>query len=153
MKKRIQLLLLTVLIVLLPACGKKPTELPRPDDLWAKIQSEVSMENMVDVSEDFLESNLGIQPEDLNGAVYYITAIGASCEEIIILRAKDEKGTAALYETLETRLAYIEKSAQNYLTEYLPMIASAALRKDGLTISLIVSPHVTEIEKVYDSFQ
>lgn len=152
MKRILSLLLLTVLAALLSACGEKAVDLPSPEDLFTRIQSEVSMENMVDVSEDFLESNLGITAEDHDGAVYYITAIGASCEEIIILRAKDEKGAAALYEILETRLAYIEKSAQNYLTEYLPMIASAALRKDGLTVSLIVSPFVKEIEQVYDSF-
>lgn len=152
MKKTISLLLLTVLAIL-TACGKTAAELPSPDELFAQIQSEVPMENMVDVSEDFLESNLGITEEDHDGAVYYITAVGASCEEIIILRAKDEKGAAEFYEILETRLAYIEKSAQNYLTEYLPMIASAALRKDGHTVSLIVSPHVVEIEQVYDSLQ
>ena len=153
MKKILALLLLTVFAILLSACGEKTAELPLPEDLFTQIQSEVPMENMVDVSEDFLESNLGILPEDHDGAVYYITAIGASCEEIVILRAKDEKSAAALYAILETRLAYIEKSAQNYLTEYLPMIASAALRKDGLTVSLIVSPHVREIEQVYNSFQ
>ena len=152
MKKTISLFLLTVL-AFLTACGETAAELPLPDGLFTQIQSAVPMENMVDVSEDFLESNLGITAEDHNGAVYYITAVGASCEEIIILRAKDEKGAAAFYEIFETRLAYIEKSAQNYLTEYLPMIASAALRKDGLTVSLIVSPHVAEIEQVYDSFQ
>ncbi|MBQ9134420.1 MAG: DUF4358 domain-containing protein [Clostridia bacterium] len=150
MKKNLFLLL--ILAVSLVSCSEKTVDLPAPDALFSAINDTVELAEMVDVSEDFLESNLGILDGDYDSAVYYIPAIGSSCEEIIIVRAKDEAAAARNYEKLEARLAYVEKSAGNYLTEHLPMIANAMLRRDGLTASLVISDHVKEIETIYNGY-
>ena len=144
-------ILLCILALLLTSCSEKTVDLPMPAELFAAIDAAVELPEMVDVSEDFLESNLGVMPADYSGAVYYIVSIGASCEETII-RAADETKAAEMEEKLSARLAYVEKSAGNYLTEYLPMISSAVIRRDGLTVSLIISDHVSEIEAVFDSY-
>lgn len=123
-----------------------------PEELFSTIETTVDLPDMVDVSEDFLESNLGISDDSYDSAVYYIMAMGASCEEIIIVRAKDDTSASDIYEKLETWLSYVEKSAHNYLTEYLPMISNAMLRRDGLTVSLVISDHVSQIESIFDSF-
>ena len=143
---------LCILALLFVSCAEKTVDLPMPADLFAAIEASVELSEMVDVSEDFLESNLGVLPADYRGAVYYIVSIGASCEEIIIIRAADEAKAEEIEEKLAARLAYVEKSANNYLTEYLPMIDSAVIRRDGLTVSLIISDHVMEIEAVFDSY-
>ncbi len=145
-------ILLCILALLLTSCSEKTVDLPMPAELFAAIDAAVELPEMVDVSEDFLESNLGVMPADYSGAVYYIVSIGASCEEIIIIRAADETKAAEMEEKLSARLAYVEKSAGNYLTEYLPMISSAVIRRDGLTVSLIISDQVSEIEAVFDSY-
>ena len=143
---------LCVLILVLASCREKTVDLPIPAELFAEIDAVVELSEMVDVSEDFLETNLGVMPDDYSAAVYYIVSIGASCEEIIIIRAADEEKAEEIEEKLSSRLAYVEKSAGNYLTEYLPMISSAVIRRDGLTVSLIISDHVAEIEAVFDRY-
>ncbi len=151
--KKAFLAIAAVLALLLSACGEQQIELPMPTEVYAAIESGTEIDGMIDVADDFLMTNLGIGEGEYESAVYYITAIGDSCEEIIIVKAKDESGADVIYEKLEGRLEYIEKSAQNYLTEYLPMIASAELRRDGLTLSLIVSPHVEQIKAIYESYR
>ena len=91
---------LCILAFLLVSCAEKTVDLPMPADLFVAIEASVELSEMVDVSEDFLESNLGVLPADYRGAVYYIVSIGASCEEIIIIRAADEAKAEEIEEKL-----------------------------------------------------
>ena len=47
-------------------------------------------------------------------------------------------------------LDYKQECGRLYLTEYQPMLRAGVIRRDGLTVSLIVSGQVEEILRVYD---
>ena len=51
---------------------------------------------------------------------------------------------------LDQRLEYKQESGQLYLTEDQPMLQAGVVRRDGLTVSLIVSGQADEILRVYD---
>lgn len=139
-------------LVILTACSVDNVGLPNPDDLFAEIINTVSMPEMIDVSEEYLAPIIGIDTNDYDAAVYYLLSEGMGPDEIAIIKAKDDKSANDILEKLKKRLEYKEKSAQIYLTEYMPIIQDGVVRRDNLTISLIVSDKVPEILEVYDSY-
>ena len=147
--------LLTVCLVLagLTACSAGKAELPEPSELYEEIQASVELPAMSDVAEYMLEANTGITPEEYDSAVYYIPDEGMAPDQIIIVRAKDEAGAAGVEEKLKSWLTYQEEGSRMYLTEYMPLFQAGEVRRDGLTVSLIVSAQVDEIVKVSQTYQ
>ena len=143
---------LILTLVLLAACSTDNIDLPDPEDLFAEIIDSVEMPEMIDVSMEFLESTMGISADDYDVAVYLLSE-GIRPDEIAIIKAKDEESAIDIQRKLENRLEYKEKSAQSYLTEYMPIIQDGVVRRDNLTISLIVSEKGSEILNVYDSYR
>ena len=140
------------LVMLLTACGAEKSVLsPEPAALFSQIEQTVSVGGMVDVAATFLEDELGITAEEYESAVYYLVEAGLAPDEIVIVKAKDEAAAVQIREKLEDRLAYKEESAQLYLTEFMPVIQNGVVRQDGLTVSLLVSEQVEQIEEVYHS--
>jgi len=147
-------LLIAVLALLLAACSSENgTVSPEPAELFSNIQQTVSIPEMVDVAEAFLEDELGITADQYESAVYYLVEEGLAPDEIVIVKAKDEDTAGQILEKLENRLAYKEESAQLYLTEFMPVIQNGVIRQDGLTVSLIVSEQVEQIEEVYRQYK
>lgn len=150
--KNWKLLFLSLVMALLAACSRGGAERYEPAELFAEIQRAVEIPAMVDVAGDFLEAETGIQASDYESAVYYLLEEGLAPDEIVIIKAKDQTSADTIREKLAGRLAYKEKSAQLYLTEYMPVIQAGVIRQDGLTVSLIVSEQVDEIVEVYDRY-
>lgn len=143
------------LVMLLTACGAEKSVLssPEPAALFSQIEQTGSVSGMVDVAATFLEDELGITAEEYESAVYYLVEAGLAPDEIVIVKAKDEAAAVQIREKLEDRLAYKEESAQLYLTEFMPVIQNGVVRQDGLTVSLLVSEQVEQIEEVYRQYE
>lgn len=151
--RTLKIMLLCILAVGLSACSAQDVELPQPDALFETLQASVDLPQMVDVAADMLEANTGIAPSDYSHAVYYVLAEGMAPDEIIIIHANDKTGAADIEEKLKSWLSYREESARVYLTEYMPLIQNGVVRRDGMTVSLIVSPKADEIIQFYDEYQ
>lgn len=134
-------------------CGAKSAELPEPAALYEQIRLSADLPEMTDVAEYMLEANTGVSPDAYTAAVYYVPSEGMGPEEIIIIRAKDETEAARIEEKLQSWLTYREESARIYLTEYMPVIQAGVIRRDGLTVSLIVSSAADSIVQVYEGYK
>ena len=135
---------------LLTACAKKETELPQPRELFDTVCQEVELPKMVDLAEELLLDSTGISEDSYDSAVYCLLEEGLGPDEIAIIRAADEEAAADIQEKLERRLEDKEKAARVYLTEYMPVIQQGTVRRDGLTVSLIVSEKAEDILRVYE---
>lgn len=140
-------------LISLCACSAPAAELPAPEELFAAIENAVELPEMVDVADDYLESALGLLPEDCDSAVYYLLAEGLAPDEIVIIRAKDDSSAKDIQKKLKERLDYKKQAAQMYLTEYMPIIQAGIVRRDGLTLSLIVSEQAEQIAQVYEQYK
>ena len=147
MRKRLWVLL--VLALLLSGYSAETRELPPPVKLFAAIQADVGLPEMVDTAETDLEALTGIGPDSCDGAVCYRLREGTAPDEIIIVRGRDEEVAGNIQERLEKRLEYKKESGQLYLTEYQPMLQAGVVRRDGLTVSLIVSRQIDDILRIY----
>ena len=141
-----------LIIAGLSACSAGQAELPEPGQVFETIRQTVQLPEMVDVTADMLEANTGIAAVEYVSAAYYIPLESAAPEEVILIRAVDDAAALAIQEKLESYLAYRVESAQVYLTEYMPVLQAGVVRRDGLTVSLIVSEQVSEIVSVYESW-
>lgn len=144
--------LAALVLLLLPGCGEEK-ELPPPAELLAAIQEEVALPAMIDVAATDLEALTGIGPDAYDSAVCYLPAEGIAPEELIIVLARDDQAAEEVQRLLEARLDYKLRSVQVYLTEYQPMVQAGVVRRDGLTVSLIVSQQVEDIVQVYDGMK
>ena len=151
MKKGVLLLWAALAVFGLSSCSSHQEKSPDPRELMERIQEAVALPEMTDVAEDYLEMNTGIEAQSYDSAVYCLLTSGTGADEIAIIRGTDEEQADAIQEKLENRLDYKERSAQVYLTENMPVIQGAVIRRDGLTVSLIVSEQAEQIVEVYDS--
>lgn len=140
-----------ILALLLSGCGARAKELPAPAELFAAIQAEVELPELIDTAETDLEDLTGIGPDSYESAVCCRLYEGTAPDEIIIVRCRDEEAAGGIQALLEKRLDYKRQSGQLYLTEYQPMLQAGVIRRDGLTVSLIVSDQAQEILRIYDS--
>lgn len=139
-----------LLTVLLSACGKSAAPVPSPNEIWTAIQAEVPLSDMTDTGSDYLESLTGIHPEQCEQAICLLPAMGNAPDEIILVQAVGEDAAQNIQQQLEDRLDYKKRSVQQYLTEYQPIVANGVVRRDGLIVSLIVSPQIDKIIQIYD---
>lgn len=151
MKKCLPILFL--LAILLFGCNVETRELPPPAELFDTILADVELPEMVDTTDTDLEALTGIGPDSYDGAVCYRLYEGTAPDEIIIVQGKDNETAEKAQELLEKRLEYKQESGQLYLTEYQPMLQAGIVRRDGLTVSLIVSGQVEEILRLYDGLE
>lgn len=142
-----------ILVLLLSGCGARAKELPAPAELFAAIRAQVELPEMIDTAEADLEALTGIGPDSYENAVCYRLYEGTAPDEIIIVRSRDEEAAGSIQALLEKRLDYKRQSGQLYLTEYQPMLQAGVVRRDGLTVSLIVSAQVQEILRIYDNLR
>lgn len=143
--KRLIFLLLAVLLL---SCGE--AQLPDPAVLYEQIATDVELDEMYDLADEMLEDTLGITKDLYDSAVYMTPGTGISPEELIIIKTISDESAKKVEELLNNRLDYIKKSAENYLIEEMPIIERAMIRRDGLTVSFIVSARSEEIEAVFD---
>ena len=141
---------LAALALLLSGCGTPARDLPAPAELFAAVQAQVELPEMIDTAGTELEALTGIGPDSYDSAVCCRLCEGTAPDEIIIVRARDEATAGEIQALLDQRLEYKQESGQLYLTEYQPMLQAGVVRRDGLTVSLIVSGQADEILRVYD---
>lgn len=147
-----KILAVCLVLISLTACSAGKAQLPEPDKLYEEIRASVELPAMSDVAEYMLEANTGITPDEYDGAVYYIPEEGMAPDQIIIVCAKDETSAAEVEEKLNSWLIYQEEGSRMYLTEYMPLFQAGMVRRDGLTVSLIVSAQADEIAEVYQQY-
>jgi hypothetical protein len=150
--KKLIVLILAVPLFLLASCSNEKV-LPAPSELYSMIESEIGQLDMIDLAEEMLEITTGISPDQYTSAVYCLSLMGNSPEEIIIIAATDAENAKDIEATLTSRFEQKAEAVKSYLTEYQSLVNSTVVRRDGLTVSLICSYKVDEIIKVYESIK
>lgn len=145
--------LFLLLTALLPACAAEtpptPEALPAPGVLYAQIAENAALPAMVTLTADELYDVIGIDPAWYSDSAAYFAADGTAPDEILIFLAVDEAAAESLVSVLGTRLQYKRDSAAQYLTENQPMLEGGVVRRDGLTVSLLVTRDMDAVEGCY----
>ena len=152
MKKTGIWLLLGLLLCLQVGCAEKRPPFPAPAALYAEVEAAAALPEMISVDGDYLLAVTGIDPEAEESFVYALpTDLGP--EEVLLVLAVDEGAAEEIQKKLETRLEDRRTDAERYMTEYLPILQKAEVRRDGLLVSLLIAEDMEAVRAVYDKYQ
>ena len=75
---------------------------------------------------------------------------GATANEVVLFRAKDEASADAIEETMEVRLDDREESYADYLPEEAAKLKEAVVEQEGVYVAVCVSPDPQQAEELID---
>ena len=124
----------------LGGCQKKEAEAKNPDPgkLASQLLSDTTFQDKLEETDkDAALTVLGLESyEDKVSDCAIYLGTGATAEEVVVLKASDEKGAQEIKAVLkENHLPRLKEDFQNYV----PKIEDAALYAKGQTVALCVS--------------
>jgi hypothetical protein len=142
---------ITLIAAIAAGCAKKAAELPEPSVLYSAVQSAAGLSDMIELSPAELLDLTGIADNQYSLCAAYRTGLGMLPDEVIIIRAVDADDALDVESKLKDRVEYKRKSAMVYLTENLPTIEAGVVRRDGLTVTLIVAEGIEAAIEAYEN--
>ncbi len=148
--KKTAVCLLLCLVCLLPGCAGGKPPFPDPAALYAALAA--SLPELVSVDGDYLLAVTGVRPEEYDSFVYALPA-DMGPEEVLLVLTRDEGAAAEVQKKLERRLEDRRTDAERYMTEYVPILQKAEVRRDGLLVSLLIAEDMEALRAVYDKYR
>jgi len=150
MIKRILPAVILLLLCLTAGCASDTdAALPAPGELYASISELPDFPEMLELTDEEILYMIGIEPHQYTEAAAYTALSGTSPEEILIFLAADEENADLIEQALRDRLQYKRDSARLYLSENQPLLDAGTVRRDNLTVSLLVIRNADEVLKLY----
>ena len=146
-------LLLLAALLLLSACSLGGKLFPKPKALMEEIKKMVLLPELSEMPESYLEQNTGISAADCEEFVFAVPKSDTSATTIVIIAAKSAEAADQMETKLKSYRSLMEQSAQLYLTGNLSAIQNGVVRRDGQTVSLLVSENLPDILAVYDAYK
>lgn len=135
--------------LMVTGCSKQTFDLPEPDVLYSAVADAAELSEMIELTPEELQNLVGIDPQDYVSCAAYQAGWGMSPDEIIIVRASDELKADDIEERLKERVEHKRKSYEVYLTENLPIVDSAVVLRDGVTVSLLITENIEAAQSAY----
>lgn len=110
------------------------------------------LSEMIELTSEELQNLVGIDSEDYVEFAAYQASWGTSADEIIIIQAVDSSKAYDIEAKLKERVEHKRKSGESYLTENLPIIDAAIVRRDGNTVSMLITENIDAANSVYEKF-
>ena len=152
MKKLIALICSFALVVSLCACGSDSQQgSAKPlSEVFEDIKAQVTLEDNIefgDVSK--LDRYYGIAAEEVSEFAGCVNSSGTNQEEIVLIKAADSASADRIQQVLEDK--YKSKLSENrdYNPEQAAMIEKCKVERDGLYVSMIISPSAQAITEIY----
>ena len=152
MKKVIALLFVFLLAMGAAACSSEPKQNVKLADVYDDIAAEVTLPEMIDINENTLYEQYGIQTEDVAQGVYkQLKDFGAGkVDEIIMVEAKDADKAAAIKTLLDARLQDLISQSANYDAAAVDVLNKSSVQQDGNFVALFISKDASLIKGIYE---
>ena len=128
-------------------------EFPPPSELYGMIEDAADLPEMAKLEIDLFPYIYGIETEWFEEAVSYSSIDITRPDEIVIVKCLSRDTADEVFEKLKFRLAYKNKSAQNYFPETIIFIKNGVIRQDDLTVSLLVLEKIDTVVNLYDNIK
>lgn len=135
-------------------CSSANTKEVNLNDVMSKMGSEVSMEGMIEFTKNDLSDYYGIEEENVKQFSARVHNSGIKSDEIVLIEASDSKNAEIVKDKLQERYQSKVNENSSYNPTELAVIEKCKVSTNGNYVSMIVSPEVEKLEKVYnDSFK
>lgn len=150
MKKFLAFIMAISIAVMFVGCGKsqKSTDLTK---VMKEMEEKVSLDNMMDLTKEDLFDYYGIVEDDIVQFAAKINDSGVKADEIVMVEAKDTNAAQRIKEKLDGRYQSKINENTNYNQEALEVIQKCKVDIKGNYVSMLVSPEVETLEKIYNN--
>lgn len=163
MKKCLSCAILTVIFVMLSACGSTNTPNPDKNISLTELQermlaADTTLPEMTKVTDEDKQAELNFSYlTDLNydivDSYFYAYASDGTAEEIAVIKLKDKSDAAAMMKAMNEHVAQRKGTFQEYAPEQVAMAEKAVVISNGSYIALIISSKNGMVQKAFrDSF-
>lgn len=152
--KRTWIWLLSLCLLFSLAGCQKQSETPDVD-LTAVREAMLEAQNTEDpylLETDALLNLYGISSEDVAQSASFVTMSGTFPDEIILVRAVDEKAAERIAESLAARLDEVKVQSQTYDPDNYKAAQACKVDTNGLYVSLILSPDQEALTAIYNGY-
>jgi len=135
-----------------PAETEAPSE-PRRVDLGAvrdAIIQELELQNYLDMGPDLLLNLYGIHEEDYTQCAAFVTMAGIFPHEVVMMEAVDEEAADRIGEAMNKRLSEVMNQAARYDPENYALAQKCEVKREGLYVTLFLSPDSERMQAVFD---
>ena len=151
MKKVISLILVSVLLLSLAACGGKKEEAVSLDvDALFESYSQY-LPDMFYPDEATMLNFLGINVEDCIRYKVAICAEGMRSDEVWLIEAKDEAALETLRQLAQTRIESKLEETVSYAPDQYVVVEKAQILTNGLYLALLISPDVDALKAGFEA--
>ena len=158
MKYGIRVLLACVALLSLCACGGQ-SEQPAKKLVNVSVQAvmddmlaQVEIQDPLILTEGDMLDFFGIKREDMAEFAAVTCANGISAQEIVLVKAVDEKNAEQVEEKLENRLENRKAEFENYLPDQYDILTECEVEQDDVYVCMILHPEHEKLEELYDSY-
>ena len=124
-------------LFLLSGCGSKPVEI-EPGELGPQLLEKAGFpDTMVQVDETMLEALYQIDADQLD-SFYGAVSGGATSEELLLLKVREEENVQTIYDRLSQHLADRTESFSSYVPTEGEKLDNAILTTVGQTVVLCI---------------
>ncbi len=141
-KVRLTALLLAAVCVLLlfASCANKPAKTPAVADVTNTVMQGQTFPEMIPMTDRYMEDYYGADLSLVQEFSAYITSSGATADEVVVIRVKEEKDAKTALEWLTTRQSDQKASFTGYVDSEVPRIEKAAIGQKGCYVYLLICP-------------
>ena len=154
MKKIIALLCAAVLVFALCACGSNggsSTAAKPLSEVFEEIKAQVTFPDVIEISDPSkLDRYYGIAAEEVAECAGCISSSGTEQTEVMLVKAADDASAEKIKGIFDNKYDSKLNENRDYNPEQAAMIEKCEVKRDGLYVSMIISPDAETITKIYN---
>lgn len=123
-----------------------------PDEITkAVLDSKVFEDEMVEVTDDKLDSYFNIEKSDLEDYSAYIAGSGGYADEVAVFKAADKDSVDKIKQAVEKRIEKRESDFDGYVQEEFEKLGEVEVEVNGLYVTYTVSGDKEKAKDAYNS--
>lgn len=155
MKRTLIFVLTVALIFGLTACGGDAVDLSSvsADDITASVkEGVVFVDDMLNVKTEVVKDFYNL-PEGVTDLVVYMSASGATAEELAIFKCDNPQTVESVVKACEKRIENLKEKFEDYIAEELDKINNAAIKKRDCFVMLVCADSTDVAEKKFEEYK
>lgn len=147
-------IVLVLAFILVAGCSKPGEKNVSTKEIMEKISEahEIESGKMFDIKKDkSVSERLGISQSSIDEGIYYTNEIGGtSADEIVLLKASEDKNIQTLERAMEAEITGLSGTWENESKTEFEKVQSHILKSKGKYVILIISNNADGILKIFD---
>lgn len=140
---------LLMLTLLLSACGGKSAKSADLKALYEKIGSSLELPEMLELSEQRIQTYYGIDPAACKQLLIAVSDDGLRVDEIWLIEAADEKAAEQILAAARSRIEQVCSETENYLPDQYAVAKNGEALQIGSSVALFLSPDAKEMANLF----